>query len=1126
MLVREIFQQTGALQLIQPASGLPKWKGTGPVAIFEGEVVPYMKKKKVACLFICAIVCTLGLCTSTRAQTVVASVTGRVLDPNAAAIVEATVTAKNVDTGIETSVQTNDNGIYHFADLGPGNYEFSVSKRGFKVIVKPGVTLHVADSISMNFSMQVGDVKETVTVESGAPMINTTNASVSTVVDQTYIKNMPLNGRSFQDLILLTPGIVTNSPQSFPAFGQTGEFSVNGQRTESNYYTVDGVSANVGAAAGATYVQGAGPSGSLAASTALGTTQALVSVDALQEFRVQSSTYSAEYGRNPGGQFAFETKSGTNQWHGTAYDYLRNDLFDANDWFNNYFGQAKSPLRQNDFGGTFGGPVTIPGLYNGKDRTFFFVSYEGLRLKKPQASSINYVPDATLRANAPSPLSQVLKAFPVPNGPEFLVPCDPATDPTCPSTGQKQDGFAQYIGTWSNPSSINSTSVRFDHTVNNRLRLFFRFSDTTSSSSTRGTSTNFLSGASLAPTPTTLETLAYSLRTYTAGASSSFSSRLTNDFRLNYSSSSVIDSVAIDAFAGSTPVNLRQLTGLGAGSAPTVTLEYDGQFVPIGQSTESGVQGQWNFVNTMSLALGRHQLKFGVDYRRLAPYEVPLTPIVRWEYFSESDVQGNTPLSGADAYLPAYPLYKNFSAFLQDEWKVSQRLSLSLGLRWDVNPAPDATQGLKPYTLQGPSPDSVALAPQGTPLWQTAWYNFAPRVGAAYIVHTAPGREAVVRAGGGIFFDTGQQLGSAGFSGAGFAAFGTSLTGSFPVLPAIPAVVNPPVPPYPSNPYGFAPHLQLPYTIQWNASFEQALGKSQAFTASYVGSHASRLLRQDAFLPANNPNSPFFFLIGNGLTSDFDSLQLQFRRRLSQGLTALASYTWSHCLDYGSLNYSFGYQRGNCEFDVRHNFSAAFSYDLPNVGKNIFARAVLNHWGLDDRFAARSAFPVPLRGRFLVQPDGQQYNGGLSLVPGQPIYLYGANCDSVLQGLGDLQPGQGCPGGRAINPNSFINVKSLGNAPRNFVRGFGAWQTDLAIRRDFPISESLKLQFRAEAFNIFNHPNFGSIDSRCRGSRPAGCTNPQFGQATATLANSLGVLSPLYQMGGPRSMQLALKLIF
>jgi hypothetical protein len=313
--------------------------------------------------------------------------------------------------------------------------------------------------------------------------------------------------------------------------------------------------------------------------------------------------------------------------------------------------------------------------------------------------------------------------------------------------------------------------------------------------------------------------------------------------------------------------------------------------------------------------------------------------------------------------------------------------------------------------------------------------------------------------------------------------------------------------------------LQLPYTLQWNASIEQALGKSQSLTASYVGSHAARLLQRNQFNTADNPNVSTLQIVENGLTSDYDSLQLQFRRRLSQGLTSLFSYTWSHCIDYGSANLVIGYLRGNCDFDVRHNVSAAFSYDLPNVGHHGFANAVLHHWGLDDRFTARSSFPVDLNGAFVQQPNGLYFNAGLNFVPGQPVYLYGANCNSILQGLGDLAAGQVCPGGRAINPNAFTSVNSgLGDAPRNFARGFGAWQMNLAVRREFPIHERLKLQFRAEAFNIFNHPNFGTIDSEL--------SDPTFGQATATLANSLGVLNSLYQQGGPRSMQFALKVVF
>jgi hypothetical protein len=1057
---------------------------------------------RIAFLFACAVSLALPL----AGQSPNGTINGRVLDPSNKVIGGAGILAINDATGVQYSGKTNEDGIYIVPNLPPGPYRLQVSKVGFKTLIKPDIVLNIQDALSINFTLPVGAVFEIVTVEGGASMINTTDASVSTVIDHTYVENMPLNGRSFQDLILLTPGIVTQSSQlnGNVAVGQTGEFSVNGQRPESNYYTVDGVSANVGAASGAG-MTAAGASGSVAASTALGTTQALVSVDDLQEFRVQSSTYSAEHGRNPGGQFAFETKSGANQWHGSAYDYLRNGALDANDWFNNYFQLVEPALRQNDFGGTVGGPVEIPGVfYHGKDKTFFFVSYEGLRLIQPQAATVDYVPDATLRASAPSPLNQVLNAWPVqsPNGIDDTV-----------------NGIAQFIGTWSNPSSIDSTSVRFDHVVNDKLRLFFRFSDTTSSSATRP--------GSASDNPATMEaTSAYVQRTYTAGASSIFSNRLSNEFRLNYSSNGVTGSTVIDAFGGSTPVDLAHLTGLDSGSQPGVALFYGGYLLSLLQQVQSGAQRQWNLVDSVTLSLGRHQVKFGVDYRRLAPFAAPPNPTVNYDYFSESTVETNSAFTVSEAYASAHPLYENFSAFAQDEWRVSQRLSLSLGLRWEVNPPPGVTQGLKPYTVQGASPSVWALAPQGTPLWKTTWFNFAPRLGAAYILRNVPGWETVVRGGGGVFFDTGQQLGSLGFNGPGFVGLSFN-SEPFPVLPAIP-VANPPALPYINAFYFFSPHLQLPYTLQWNISIEQALGKSRALSISYVGSHASRLLEANQFYAPSNPNANSFLFVENGLTSDYDALQVQFRRRLSQGLTALASYTLSHCLDYGSQNYSFAYQRGNCDFDIRDSLSAAFSYDLPNMGHGGFVGAVLHHWGLDDRITARTAFPVTLVGTQLFQPDGQIYDGGLSFVPGQPVYLYGANCASVLQGLGDLKPGEGCPGGRAINPLAFIPVDSgLGDTPRNFARGFDAVQMDLAVRRNFPIHERLKLQFRAEAFNIFNHPNFGMIYSTCGGTPGTpGCTNLQFGQATATLANSLGILSPLYQQGGPRSMQFALKLIF
>jgi hypothetical protein len=1068
---------------------------------------------RVRSLFLILVLCALTS-VPVFAQMETATLSGAITDPNGRVVPDVEVSVTRIETGTLVTTKTNGAGIYVFTGLMPGHYHLMIHKPGFKEIAIKEFQLAVQDKLEQNFSLEIGSVSETVTVTAAGLNVNTTDAAVSTVVDHQFVQEMPLNGRSFQDLILLTPGVVPSPLGAGGGLGASGEFSVNGQRTEENYYTVDGVSANVGSAAGANFVNNAGPSGSVPGATALGTTQALVSVDDLQEFRVQSSTYSAEYGRSPGGQFAFETKSGTNQWHGSAYDYLRNGVFDANDWFNDYLGVKEAALRQNDFGGTLGGPVEIPHVYSGIDKTFFFVSYEGLRLAQPQAATPIYVPDLCMRGMGDCPTSgpgagrgpaasallPVVNSYPLPS-PNGIA------DPT--------DGVAQFLGTWSNPASIDSTSVRLDHSINDKVRLFFRFSDTLSSSDVRASE-----GGNSNPADNLSSK--YTSLTFTGGVSTILSGRTTNDFRLNYSSNQNIQAEAIGSFGGNTPVDLAQIGGLGVGSFPRILFLAGSIPTPliVDQYRQSGAQRQWNLVDATTLSVGRHQLKFGIDFRRLTPTATPYDPQVEYVYVGEPSLEtNNTAVALAQSFGAAHPLYINFSTFVQDQWRATSRLTLSFGLRWEVNPAPGVTAGLKPYTVEGSGPSTFTLAPQGTPLWKTTWANLAPRLGAAYVLRDNPSFETVIRGGAGVFYDTGQQLGSQGFQGPGYSALFEAPGAAFP-LPAsqtMPPIVNPPVPPYSAQVYAFASDLQLPYTIQWNASVEQALGRSQAFTISYVGSHAAKLLEQKNIDGAalNNPNISSLYFVQNGLTSDYNALQLQFQRTLSRGLTALASYTWSHCLDYGSENLTLPYQRGNCDFDIRHNFSAAVSYELPSAGENGFVKAMLSHWALDDRFTARTALPVTLLGSPSTDPiSGQIYNAGLNLVPGEPTYIYGSQCAAVYDN------GLACPGGRAINPNAFQSPPgiTLGNAPRNFARGFGAWQMDFAVRREFPIYENLRLQFRAEAFNIFNHPNFGIVD--------AGFGDPTFGQAIHTLASSSGILSPLYQQGGPRSMQFALKLIF
>ncbi|MBB6143715.1 hypothetical protein HNQ77_001664 [Silvibacterium bohemicum] len=1029
---------------------------------------------------------SLGQQPTVLAQASSASLTVSITDTTGAVIPDASVVIRNTDTNQEQRSTSGKSGSTSFSFLKPSHYALFVSKQSFADIAIDNITLNVGDDKHLQLILKVGSAQQSITVDGSGLTINTTDGSVSTVVDRNFVANMPLNGRSFQDLIQLTPGVTTTSPQTSSSVGVAGEFSVNGQRTESNAYTVDGVNANTSG-----YIDGrasAGTSGSVAAATALGTTQSLVSVDDLQEFRVQSSSYSAEYGLSPGGQLAFETRSGTNDVHGTLFDYLRNDALDANNWFNDTTTPItrKTAERQNDFGGTLGGPVRIPKLYDGKNKSFIFFSYEGLRLTEPQAALTTYVPSMSLRQAAPAILQPLLNAFPVPTG--TALP----------------NGLAPFAEAYSLPSSLNSTSIRFDQQLTSKIKLFFRFSDTQSATESR-----YDNGLS------EIDTTRQSNYTNTLGITSELSEKIANDFRINYTASTGSSSSAFDSFGGATPVTFLQLQGIDAATHPDASagfgLYFAGYDEALTQDRATQPQHASNVNDSTSISYGRQTLKVGATFRRISSRLAPSSPNVTSIFDSDTGVLANISEAGiVDVTSTSYPAYSNFAIYIQDEVKASHRLNLSLGLRWEVNPPPSSTSQALPYIVQGNlgDPSSLNLAPTGTRFWKTTYYNFAPRLGIAYIAHQEPGRETVLRAGGGVFFDSGQQTSTQAFGNSvGQNSEGLYFGSSYPLAPAQVnlSIANPPIAPYNAQAYYFPTRLQLPYTLQWNVSVEQALGRSQTLTISYVGSNGRRLLSQQDISPATGDFSSYGIVQEtSGTTSSYNALQVKFQRTLSRGLQVLGSYNWAHSIDFGSQDTDFAQIRGNSDYDLRNNFNLAATYDFPTTHSGALIGTLTHHWSLDTRLTARGAFPVILDGNQITLPNGQSAYQGLNLVPNVPVYLHV----------------QGIPGNRQINPAAFAVPPSnaYGNAPRNFVRGFGMNQLDLAVRRSFPIVDRLNLQFRAEMFNILNHPDFGYIYPYYGGV--------QFGQATQTLNESLGTLSPLYQQGGPRSMQMSLRLQF
>jgi hypothetical protein len=1040
------------------------------------------------------------------AQSPTGTISGLILDPAGRVVPDAEILVVNDLTGVQYATKTNGDGLYVLSNLPPGPYRLQVSKIGFKALIKPDIVLNVQDALAINFTLPIGAASETVTVEGGAPLVNTESAAISTVIDRQFAENLPLNGRSFQTLINLTPGVVVTTSSSFDG----GQFSVNGQRASANYWMVDGVSANVGVST--FFPPGNGLGGALGATSAQGGTNSLVSVDALQEFRIQTSTYAPEFGRAPGAQISIVTRSGTNRFSGTLFEYLRNDILDANDWFANAAKLKKPEERQNDFGGTVGGPLL-------KDRAFFFFSYEGLRLRLPQ-TALDTVPDVAARQSAAPAMQPYLNAFPLPNGQDL------------------GSGVAQYNASYSDQSTLDAYSLRIDHKINGKISLFGRYNYSPSENLLRGGQGNALSLVS----PSRIVT-----QTATAGLTWMTSATAANDFRFNYSRTRSSSSTHTDDFGGAIPI--------AALSLPTPFTDQNARlFVDVfslagGQFSEgknlTNVQRQYNIVDNFSLQKGTHAFKFGGDYRRLSPKYGPFL-YGQAAFFNDvpSLSSGDLAFSLLQSNQSATLLFRELSFYAQDTWRIKPRLTAAYGLRWDIDVAPTSISGpqlsaVTRYNLADLS--GLALAPDGTTAFRTPYGNVAPRVGFAYQLSTRNDWQMVVRGGFGVFFDlASQEVGNlVSQPGFPFQATAFGFGGAFPLSGGSAA------PPTITRPGGgsgtilaFDPHLKLPYTLQWNATLEQGLGSKQSVSLSYLGASGRRLI-QTAEILSPNANYSEAILVGNTARSNYNALQAQFRRRLSGGLQALASYTFSHSIDNasaGSLGNASnsavpsvpaGENRGPSDFDIRHAFSAATTYDVPTIRAPVPVRTVLGNWSVENIVQVRSAPPLNVfDGSFLflkggfgqVRPD---------LVAGIPLYLQGAQYPGgkILNNTPN-QAGPGCLGPFCPSPTDASgNPTRQGTLGRNALRGFGATQWDLAIHREFPLHESMKLQFRAEMFNVLNHPNF---------AQPIGdINNPQFGQSTQLLGRALGGgnvggggFSPLYQLGGPRSIQLALKFLF
>ncbi|MGH9900628.1 MAG: TonB-dependent receptor domain-containing protein, partial [Pyrinomonadaceae bacterium] len=805
------------------------------------------------------------------------------------------------------------------------------------------------------------------------------------------------------------------------------------------------------------------------------------------------------------------------------FEYFRNDVLDANDWFANRNGLSKPPLRMNDFGGVVGGPLYLPRFGEGgpalvrSKRLFFFFSYEGLRLLQPQTST-TFVPSVAARQAASPSTRPLLDAFPIPNGADLRNPNGTLT------------GYAPYSVSYSDRNSLDAASIRLDY-IGDRVTLFGRFNESPSEGTDR------LAG------PSTLSTTEVDTRTLTLGTTWTLRPTMVNDLRFNYTRYNTAFDSEIDSQGGAVtpPDSLLFPAGQNFNNPTAVVflVEIAPVFLSTGITTgrlSGNRQSQINITDSLSSQWGEHALKFGVDYRRVSSTYSPTEYFATYVFLGIGQTAiaaaqgGNLTQAQIDARTEVNPIIHNFSAYAQDTWKASPRLSLTYGLRWDVNPAPREADGNDPVVVTNlDTPASIAVAPAGTPLYPTTYDNFSPRFGVAYTLSQRRNLETVLRGGGGLFYD----LGGGGGAGAAFSLFPYISRRTLLGAPLIPQVIPFPLAPALATPLPITRNLPatteisafdsdtvLPRVYQWNVTVEQSLGANQTFSAAYVAALGRDLLRQD-FLAAPNASFPAGVAVTrNTGESDYHAMQLQFFRRMSRGLQALASYTWSHSIDTASsdvsrsasiITFEPGLDRGPSSFDVRHSFSGAVTYNIPSPFASSALERILGGWATDAVFRARTGTPINVTFQN-VNLQGVANIFRPNLVPGVPVYL----------------DDQNAPGGTRLNPAAFLRPPAgrQGTLGRNALRGPGAWQLDFTLRRDFRFGEQKSLQFRTEFFNIFNHPNFGNYESRIGA--------PFFGQSTQMLGRSLrqagssvgAGFNSQFQIGGPRSIQFALKFQF
>jgi Carboxypeptidase regulatory-like domain/TonB dependent receptor len=996
------------------------------------------------------------------------TITGRVTDVSGAVVAHAALKVENVGTGIQKNFVADQNGNFVASSLPYGTYVVTIRASGFAENKSQPIVLNVGATVQLNLTLAVAASQESVQVNGTATTVDTSSSMSGTTLDTNQVANLPINGRDVSEFLEVAPGSVDS----------TGFFqgSVNGMEnifTGLNI-TLDGQSAMRGDINGFLDTEGQ--------ETARITR---ASVDSIQEIDYANSGYTAETGHSLGPQMNLITKSGTNAYHGSLFEYFRNDALDAKD----YFATSREPLRLNQFGGNLGGPII-------KGKVFFFINYEGDRTHVTLINALNHTLSAYARSQFVASMQPVLAQFaPLPAACSG-IPAPPAcvvkgfpdkVDPT-------QSDMVYDPSALPNILREDTGSARLDYNVSEKERVFFRYNINDSL-------TNYTYGLNqgqLSP---------QKLRTQYAKVDEThtFGPTLLNQF-----------SIGINRFYSDTNSN-----------TPLPLAGFNGFFTDLGSLPGPNTFNQVTpftdieIFDNVSKTIGRHTLKFGPQIRINRNNEW-LRPQQTYDYASVNDLVNNAPFVLQKIGYPGFVGNRNsnWDFYIQDDWKVSNKLTLNLGLRYDYNTVwtTGANQG------QNFDVATQALLPLNQAAYSAPKGDWAPRVGFAF---DPTGRgKTVIHGYYGLFYNPMHFNFATTTNVPALSSYNVNLFQAVITYPS----PNPPLPPGTQNVNAFPQHPKDQVAANWLFDIQQEVARGTILTLSYVANNVHHMQAGVDFAAFNaNPANIFFQtrkysgfanenVLSDGLGSNYNSLQVKLIRKVGR-LDLQANYTWSHEIDDMLNVFSPGfespytpiYDHGSGDWDVRHNLTGSALYSLPSLkGSNSFVQKALGGWQTSGILQTRSGLPtnITLVSGFFGNPVRPDY------VPGQPLWVPNHSWPNSSYNINAF----------AIEPTyDGTPGATIGTVGRNALRGPAYFQLDLSGMKNFSITERVTMQFRADIFNIFNHPNFTSPDGGiCTAVGFGTCSpNANFGRVGQTIADANGT-----QIGGGTARQAQFSLRF